>query len=128
MTVKALFLALLYNDLFYIVDSEPELQRRYADLLMLLRPGQRIYQLFDLLIEFKYVKLSAIALTAESVRTKSQRELAELPAIKDALTAAAIALQSYRQSLQSKYGAILKLHVYAVVSLGFERIFWEAVK
>jgi hypothetical protein len=67
LTVKALFLALLYND---IVDSEPELQRRYADLLMLLRPEQRIDQLFDLLIEFKYVELSAVALTAESVRTK----------------------------------------------------------
>ncbi|MEZ4735190.1 MAG: hypothetical protein R3E79_49475 [Caldilineaceae bacterium] len=33
LTVKALFLSLLYNDLIYITDLEPELER-YADLLV----------------------------------------------------------------------------------------------
>jgi len=127
LTVKALFLALLYNDLAYIVDSEPELQRRYADLLMLLRPEQRVYQLFDLLIEFKYVELTAVGLKAEQVRAKSTTELAALDSIKDAFTTARTALHAYRQTLVTKYGDILKLRVYAVVSLGFERLLWQEV-
>lgn len=128
LTVKSLFLALLYNDLTYIVDSEPELMRRYADLLMLLRPEQRAFQLFDLLIEFKYVELSAVGLNAEGVRNKSAAELTALTPIQDAFIAATTALRSYRQTLQTKYGALLKLRVYAVVSLGFERLFWQEVK
>jgi hypothetical protein len=71
LTVKALFLSLLYNELSYLVDSEPELERRYADLLMLLRPEYRQYQLFDILIEFKYIELSVVQLRAEGVRNKS---------------------------------------------------------
>jgi hypothetical protein len=41
-------------------------------------------------------------------------------------------LRTYRKTLLAKYegkfGAMLKLRVYAVVSLGFERILWEEVK
>jgi hypothetical protein len=51
-----------------------------------------------------------------------------LSALKDVLAAVAAAVRSYPQRLQTKYGAILKLQVYAVVSLGLERIFGEAVK
>lgn len=127
LTVKALFLSLLYNDIAYIVDSEPELERRYADLLMLLRPEQRIYQLLDLLVEFKYVELTQVGLTAEQVRAKSTAELAALDEIKKAFTTARTALQAYRQTLVAKYGGILKLRVYAVVSLGFERLLWQEV-
>lgn len=127
LTVKALFLSLLYNDLIYITDPEPELERRYADLLMLLRPEQRIYQLYDLLIEFKYVELSKVQMSAEQVRSKTTAELAALDGIKTEITAARSALQAYRQTLQTKYGALLKLRVYAIVSLGFERVFWQEV-
>lgn len=128
LTVKALFLALLYNDLIYITDSEPELERRYADLLMLLRPNQRVYQLFDLLIEFKYVELSSVHLNAEGVRSKTDAELVELEKINAAFTEASSALEDYRRTLTSKYGQLLKLRVYTVVSLGFERILWQEVK
>lgn len=127
LTVKALFLSLLYNDLIYITDSEPELERRYADLLMLLRPESRPYQLFDILIEFKYVELTKVGLNAEGVRAKTATELAALDAIKSEFAAARTALQAYRQTLQAKYGAMLKLRVYSVVSLGFERVLWEEV-
>jgi hypothetical protein len=128
LTVKALFLSLLYNELSYLVDSEPELDRRYADLLMLLRPEYRQYQLFDILIEFKYIELSDVQLRAEGVRSKSTTELAELDAVKTAFTAARSALQAYRKTLLTTYGALLTLRVYAVVSLGFERILWQEVK
>jgi hypothetical protein len=127
LTVKALFLSLLYNDLIYITDSEPELERRYADLLMLLRPEQRGYQLFDLLIEFKYVELSQVQLTAAQVRSKTTAELTALDAIKTEFAAARSALHAYRQTLQTKYGTLLKLRIYAVVSLGFERVLWQEV-
>lgn len=127
LTVKALFLSLLYNDLAYIVDSEPELKRRYADLLMLLRPEQRVYQSFDILIEFKYVELGKIGLNAESVRSKTTAELTNLAVIKDAFRSAETALKAYRKILHTKYGNLLKLRIYAVVSLGFERLFWQEV-
>ena len=127
LTVKALFLSLLYNDLFYITDSEPELHRRYAGLLMLLRPAQRVFQLFDLLIEFKYVELTEVGLNAEGVRSKTAAELATFDVIKTQFAAARNAVQAYRQTLQAKYGGILKLRAYAVVSLGFERVLWQEV-
>ncbi|MFN8489236.1 MAG: AAA family ATPase [Caldilineaceae bacterium] len=128
LTVKALFLSLLYNDLMFIVDSEPELERRYADLTMLLRPEYRPYQLFDLLIEFKYVELSQVGLSAAEVRRKDKSELAALTAVQDAFRDARDALSAYRDTLQTKYGALLKLRVYAIVSLAFEQILWEEVE
>lgn len=127
LTVKALFLSLLYNDLAYIVDSEPELERRYADLVMLLRPEQRVYQLFDLLIEFKYVDLAQVGLKAEQLRTKSTTELTSFEGIKAAFSAARTALHAYRQTLLAKYSDTLKLRVYAVVSIGFERLLWQEI-
>ena len=127
LTVKALFLSLLYNDLAYLVDSEPELDRRYADLLMLLRPDYRRYQLFDILIEFKYVDLPAVQLRAEQVRSKSVAELTELAPINQAFTTARKALQAYHQTLHATYSERLKLRVYAVVSLGFERLLWQEI-
>ena len=128
MTVKALFLSLLYNDLMFIVDSEPELERRYADLTMILRPEYRPYQLFDLLIEFKYVELSQVGLSAAEVRARNKTELAGLPAVQDAFAAARSALAAYRDTLRAKYGAMLKVRVYAIVSLAFEQILWEEVE
>ena len=128
LTVKALFLSLLYNDLMFIVDSEPELERRYADLTMILRPEYRPYQLFDLLIEFKYVELGQVGLSAAEVKTKNRSELAALPAVQAAFTAARSALVAYRNTLQTKYGARLKVRVFAIVSLAFEQILAEEVE
>lgn len=45
----------------------------------------------------------------------------------DAVSTTRTALQAYRQTLYARYGALLKLRVYAVVSLGFERLFWQEV-
>ncbi|MEZ4735189.1 MAG: hypothetical protein R3E79_49470 [Caldilineaceae bacterium] len=66
-------------------------------------------------------------MSAEQVRSKTTAELAALDGIKTEITAARSALQAYRQTLQTKYGALLKLRVYAIVSLGFERVFWQEV-
>ena len=48
-TLKTAFLALLYNDILYIMDSEPELTRRYAGLTMIIRPDMRHGKIFDVL-------------------------------------------------------------------------------
>jgi len=37
LTLKTAFLTLLYNDIIFIMDSETEISRRYADLTMLIR-------------------------------------------------------------------------------------------
>jgi len=57
LTIKTIFLALLYRDEYYIMDSEDEIQRTYSDLIMLLRPQMRRFELNDILIEFKYLKI-----------------------------------------------------------------------
>lgn len=36
-------------------------------------------------------------------------------------------LQTYRQALQAAYPSNLRLHTYAVVALGFDRLIWEEV-
>ena len=127
LTVKAIFLSLLYNDLMFIVDSEPELDRRYADFTMILRPEYRPYQLFDLLVEFKYVELGQTGLSAAQIRAQSQAELTALPAVQTAFAEARAALAAYRATLQAKYGALLKLRVYAIVSLAFEQLLWMEI-
>jgi len=47
LTIKTAFLTVLFDDVFYIMDSEMPLERRYADLTMIMRPEQRKYPLFD---------------------------------------------------------------------------------
>ncbi len=52
MTVKTAFLTLLYNDILYIMDSESEIDRRYADLTMIIRPYMRRFSILAILIDF----------------------------------------------------------------------------
>jgi len=125
MTVKTAFLTLLFNDTFYIVDSETALERGYADLTLIVRPEMRQYQLLDILIEFKYVKLGDEGLSGEQARRMSTAELKELPHIQRQLSAAEKKLQNYRASLEAKYGEKLRLQSYAVVALGFDRLVWQ---
>ena len=67
-TVKTLFMALLYEAFNYTLRSEAELGHGYADLVLELRAEARKFELFDLLIEFKYVKLSDVKLDGAAVR------------------------------------------------------------
>jgi hypothetical protein len=125
LTVKTAFLTLLFNDTFYIMDSEPALERAYADLVMIIRPDMRQYQLLDVLIEFKYVALGEHDLTGEQVRGLTDAALRALPAVQTAFTSAGEQLAVYRRALEAKYGAALRLRTYAVVAVGFERLLWE---
>jgi len=72
LTVKTAFITLLYNDILYMIDSEPELQRQYADLTMIIRPDKRHFTIFDVLIEFKFVTLKEAQLTGEQAKQLSK--------------------------------------------------------
>ncbi|MDM8520616.1 AAA family ATPase [Anaerolineales bacterium HSG6] len=126
LVVKAVFLALLFNDIMYIMDSEPVLGRRYGDLLMLVRPDKRQYILLDVLIEFKYVPLNKVKLTGEQVRGKNRVELQALSAVQTAFTKAEEQLTSYRQILTKKYGDLLDLRTFTVVAVGYDRLVWRS--
>lgn len=127
LTVKTAFMTLLFNDLYYIMDSEAAIQRRYSDLLMIIRPTMRRYPLLkDIVLEFKYVSLADAKLSAEQVRSQSRESLAALPVVQTAMQGALTQLRDYRQALEAKYQQPERLHCLAVVSLGFERVLWKA--
>jgi hypothetical protein len=125
LTIKTAFLTLLFNDALYIMDSEPALERSYADLVMIVRPDMRQYQLLDVLIEFKYIALGEHDLSGEQVRAMADEELSAHPAVREAFAAAEDQLVAHRRTLQAKYGAVLNLRTYAVVAVGFDQLVWE---
>lgn len=138
LTVKTAFVTLLFNDKLYIVDSESAIERTYGDLVLMRRPD--LYQspiLYDLLFEFKYVKLSDVrmkqgkqkekSLDGNRARQADAATLRSLPAVQNKLDEARTQLQAYRLKLQAHYGQQLRLRTYAVVALGFERLIWEEV-
>jgi hypothetical protein len=127
LTVKTAFLTLLFDNSRYMMDSEPALQRNYGDLLMLIRPEMRKYQLFDILFEFEYVTLTEAGVDGESARTLPSVDVSALPAVKKKVDEARRQLQNYKQLLHANHGAQLKLRCYAVVALGFDRLVWEEV-
>ena len=126
LTMKTLFLSLLYNDTLYIMDSEPEVERRFPDLTMIIRPDMRRFKIFDVLIEFKYVQLHAINKTGEQVRKSSVEALRQIPLMQREMKAARQQATDYGDALQRKYPD-LRLQRFAVVAVGFERLWWEAV-
>lgn len=126
LTVKTAFLTLLYNDILYIMDSEKEAGRGYADLTMIIRPDMRRFKILDILIEFKCVSLKEAGLTGEKGRELSNRELQAVPAMKAKMEEAKNQARQYSDALEQKYNT-LRLKRYGVVSLGFERLWWEAI-
>ncbi len=122
LTVKTLFLTLLWNETSYITHSEPELDHRYADLCLLRRPDARTSSLWDLLFEFKYLSLKKLGMSGEEVKAMSRRSLVKLPQVKAGVGKAEGQIRAYRAALQRSRGEALKLRSYAVVALGFERL------
>jgi hypothetical protein len=128
LVIKSAFLTILFSDTFYIMDSEQELNKGYADLSLILRPDMRQYQLLDHVLEFKYLKLDDVKMTAKQVREKSREELAEIPIVKNALKEATEQLNHYHKALMQRYQNKLRLQTYAVVALGFERLIFVTVE
>jgi hypothetical protein len=125
LVVKTAFLTLLFDDSFYIMDSETSLERGYADLTMIVRPDMRQYPISDFLIEFKYIGLKDAGFTGEQVKQMGSDELRLLPSIQQKSAESETKLECYRNILLSEYGSRLRLRTYSVVSIGFERLIWE---
>ena len=124
LVVKTAFLVTLFNDAFYIMDSEPALERRYGDLLLRVRPDMRQYQLLDHLLEFKALSLKKVGLTSAELVTKTREELREWPGIKESLQEAEQQLAAYRTILERPVGNPRPLRTHAVVCIGLERLVW----
>ncbi len=122
LTVKTLFLSLLWNSPSYITHSEPELDHRYADLCLLRRPDARASSLWDLLFEFKRLSLKDLGMRGADVKAASRAELMAMKRVGDALDAAETQLVAYRKALERRQGENLKLRAYSVVALGFARL------
>jgi len=121
LTVKTAFLALLYNDILYIMDSEPELKRRYADLTMIIRPDMRHGKIFDVLIEFKFLSLKQLGLSGEAILSMSPAESHALPLVIQAMDEGRAQVMDYGRRLADRYRN-LRLKKFVVTALGFERI------
>jgi hypothetical protein len=128
LTVKTAFLTLLFDDLLYFMDSETAIGRRYADLTMIARPDARQYQIFDLLLEFKFVKPGPFNLSAEQLRGMSRAELAALPPVAKKLAEARAQTADYLRELRERYPIELRWRIYAIVAVGFERLVWEEIE
>ena len=124
LAVKTAFLTLLYNDILYVMDSESEIDRRYADLTMIIRPDMRQYAILDILIEFKFVSLKSAGLKGEQARNLTNEQLGKIPQMAREMRDAKSQLRDYGRTLEKRHKD-LRLRKYAVVSLGFERIWWE---
>lgn len=132
LTLKTLFISLLYYNPLYVIDSEPAIQRRYGDLILMVRPGMRHHVIYDLLLEFKHIHLNEVrinkkTLTGREVSQLSHTEVMAIDVVKEQLVAARQKLQAYSRALAQKYGVDLKLRTFAVVSVGFDKIVWEEV-
>ena len=121
LTVKTAFLTLLYNDIIYIMDSEKEIDRRYADLTMIIRPDKRYGKVFDVLIEFKFVKLKSAGLSADQAKKLSEDKLCLIPEIVRQMEDGIKQVKEYGKKLEQRHGN-LRLKKFIVVALGFERI------
>ena len=128
LTVKTVFLTLLWNEVSYISHSEPELDHEYADLCLLRRPDALTSSLRDLLFEFKRLSLEDLGMSGRDVRTSSRGELMALEKVSQALDRAEAQAVSYRSALTRRYGKALKLRAFAVVALGFERMVARTVE
>ncbi|MCP4680321.1 MAG: AAA family ATPase [Deltaproteobacteria bacterium] len=127
MVVKTLFLSILFADDYYRALSEPELEKGYADLCLLVRPEVRRYGFFDLLFEFKLVRRNELKKKGQELRDMDEAALRRLPPVAKAFTEARDQAERYRAALVRREGE-LNLRCYAVVAVGLERILGEEIE
>jgi hypothetical protein len=120
-SLKVMFLCFLFWEEAFVIDSEPEIGRGYADLLLMVRPDQQGKGLRDILIEFKYVGLNQLGLSGEAVRGMGDEELKECAEVKKVLEEAKAQLMRYEEGLVARHSQI-RLRKYIVVGTGLERI------
>ncbi len=126
MVVKTLFLSMLFEDNYYRTFSEPELEKTYADLCLLVRPEMRRYGFYDLLFELKLVRRKELGKKGQELSGMDEAALRQLPGVAQAFAEAREQLERYRKALIQREGK-LELRSYAVVAVGLERILGEEV-
>ncbi len=125
--VKVLFLSILFADDYYRTYSEPELEKTYADLCLLVRPETRHYGFFDLLFEFKLVRRNELGKKGHELRDMDEANLRGLSPVKRAFAEAKKQARLYREALRRREGE-LNLRTYVVVAVGLERMLGEEVE
>ncbi len=83
------------------------------------------YQLLDILIEFKYVSLAEAGLSKAQVKALPGKELPTLAPVQQKLAQSKAKLKGYQETLEAAYGDKLRLRVYSVVAVGFDRLLWR---
>ena len=127
MVIKTLFLSILFDDERFLIFSELETERGYADLCLLVRPDLRTPEAIDLLFEFKLVRRKKLGKSGQELRDMDEAQLRKLPAVKSAFVAARSQLARYREALEARFGDALTLRAYAVVAVDLERMLGEEV-
>ncbi|MCP4657693.1 MAG: AAA family ATPase [bacterium] len=134
MVVKTLFMSMLFDDTRYVTHSELELEKRYVDLCLLVRPEMRRHGFFDLLFEFKLVRRKALGKKGQELKSMDEAELRRLPAVAKAFTEARDQAKDYRAALLRRSEPELsaldppRLRSYVVVAVGLERMLGEEVE
>ncbi len=93
---------------------------------MIIRPDMRRFEILDVLMEFKFVTLKDAGISGEKARQMSLEELRAMPPMVEAMSKARDQVCTNAGILHKRHDN-LRLHGYAVVSLGFERIWWEGI-
>jgi hypothetical protein len=127
LTIKTAFLTVLFNDVWYMMDSEMACKRRYTDLTMIIRPDFRELPLYDFILEFKYLKLAEVKLSGATVKKMSRTELEALEPVTEKLAEAEQQLFDYQTCLEEECHEVLKLKLISVVAVGFDRVVWKTV-
>ncbi|MCP5499505.1 MAG: AAA family ATPase [Leptospiraceae bacterium] len=132
LSMKIMFLSLMMRDDLYIIDSEKEILRGYCDLFYLGRGDTRKkYGLKDILIEFKFIKLSELEVTQKEIKELSYEELENLPLIQTKLKEAREQLSIYKERLEKRFlnhnpffkdMSDFKIHPLSIVFIGFDRV------
>ena len=84
----------------------------------------RQYAILDILIEFKFVSLKSTGLNGEQARNLTSEQLGKIPQMAREMQDAKSQLRDYGRMLEKRHKD-LRQRKYAIVSLGFERIWWE---
>ncbi len=126
MVIKALFLSILFDDQRFVVHSELEIERGYADLCLLVRPEMMRPGACDLLFEFKFVRRKKLEKSGHALRDMDDATLLRLPEVAKAFTEARGQIERYRTALTKQRGE-LELRSYVVVAVGLERILGEEI-
>jgi hypothetical protein len=130
LSVKAIFLAILFEDRFFIMESERERRKGYPDLAMIVRPDCRQNGILDVIIEFKYISLSEMKITGEQIRKMTDHALCATDKVKEKLEQGKKQAVRYAQDLKNEIQFVSDDFApakWVVVSVGFERIVWKKV-